>query len=246
MRRMVFGDMFCIIFAVCWACSSDMVMPLAADISFNCSGLMFFIMSLIALCIAGSFIFSAILLIMSSEGPPTPIPDAGSIPMSFISAAIFIMPCIASGFMFFIIEAACLAILGSILGIPAPPPGMFFVIAANCSSVMFSIIADALDMNSGSFIASVALAMASGGRPMELAMEFAMSLPAPPVTDPDTDSSKGGVSPSSVSPLATKSLTALSSSAFTVSSPGDKATARRKSPTANRKSPLNANACPLR
>jgi hypothetical protein len=41
MRCMVFGDIFCIIFAVCSACSSDMSIPDAALISFNCSGDMF-------------------------------------------------------------------------------------------------------------------------------------------------------------------------------------------------------------
>mmetsp|Transcript_8160 Transcript_8160/g.34649 ORF Transcript_8160/g.34649 Transcript_8160/m.34649 type:complete len:243 (+) Transcript_8160:1168-1896(+) len=230
-RCMVFGSRFCIIFAVCSACSSVMFMPDALDISLSCSGEMFFIMSDIAACIAGSFIFSAILDIASAEGAP---PDAGSNPMSFISAAIFIMPSIASGFMFFIIDAACFAIFGSICGMPAPP-GIDAVIASSCSSVMFSIISDALLMKSGSFIASAALAIVSGPKPIAF-----------PAEEGPADTSNSGVSPSSASPLEMRSATARSSSAATVSSPGASFTARLRSATASRYAFLCRYACPRR
>ena len=236
-RCMVSGEMFCIISAVCFACSSLIFMPAAAPISLSCSGEMFFIMSLTMFCISGFFICSAIFAIISGLFGLEAI-AAGSIPCAFILAAMSIIPFMASGSMFFIIAAACLAILGSTLGIPFAPP--IEPIASSCSSDMFSIISAAFAIASGSFIISIAFAIwsPSGIGPLGAGI---------PVGAAAVISNSGHVPfVSSVRPALCRSTTALSSSPFTVSSPGASFTARRRSATADCQSSFAACACPRR
>ena len=238
-RCIVSGEMFFIICAVCAACSSLMFIPAAAPISLSCSGVTFFIMSVIMLCISGFFICSAIFAIIAGSFGLAAM-ELGSIPCAFILAAMSIIPFMVSLSMFFIIAAACLAILGSTFGMPFMPP--IRPIASRSSSDMFSIISAAFCIASGSFIISIALAIwsPSGAGPEGIGIDG--------VAEGVAEISNSGHSPfvSSARPALPRSAIALSSSPLTVSSPGASFTARRRSRTAACQSSLAACACPRR